>query len=83
MSKRLQVLFSDDEFLKLKRHAKRNKQTLGEWVRSALRMVAENQSALDPQKKLNAIEAAIIVNAPIADSHILKKEILSKYLKQI
>lgn len=81
MSNRLQVLFSPDEYRKLKQHAKRARMTLGEWVRSALRRVTESDSARSPDEKLRAVRKALTFGAPVGTLKEMEDEIERSYLK--
>jgi len=81
MSKRLQVLFPNDEYAELKRRARKARQSLGEWVRSALRRVADSESAKQPEEKMRFIGKAFDEAAPIAEIDELERQIESGYLK--
>lgn len=58
MSKRLQVLLDDEEMRDLRRIARRRRTTVAEWVRQALRLARNEQSAADPSRKLAALREA-------------------------
>ena len=81
MSKRLQVLFPDDEYAKLKRHARAAKLSLGEWVRSALRRIRDDESARSPEDKLRALKSALSHAAPVDEVAEMERQIESGYLK--
>jgi len=81
MSKRLQVLFSEDEYAKIKRHAKQSRLSLGEWVRGALRRITDAESSQSPDDKLRVLEHAMTYGAPVDDVETMKKQIESGYLK--
>ena len=81
MSKRLQVIFPEDEYNKLKRHAKHARVSLGEWVISALRRISDSESSKSPEEKLRAIRKVSAYLAPVDDTATLKKQIQSGYLK--
>jgi hypothetical protein len=59
MSKRLQVIVPDLELLEIRRFARREHLTAGEWVRRTLRNARLDQSATDPAKKLKAVRRAV------------------------
>ena len=79
MSKRLQVIFDPQEYNDLKRHAKRERLSLGAWVRESLRRITANSSLRSPADKLRALQRAHNINAPISDPAQLKAEIVSGY----
>ena len=81
MSKRLQVLIPEEEYKKLKQHAKLERLTLGAWVRSALRRITESESARSPEEKLKAVKHALKIGAPTDNIDDMKKQIESGYLK--
>jgi hypothetical protein len=56
MSKRLQVLLRDDEMSAIRRMAKSEASTVGEWVRRVLREARTSRPVVvDPETKLNAV----------------------------
>ena len=55
MSKRLQVIFDDDEFRELQRSAKRSRMTVSAWVRQSLRDLQRREPVDDVEKKLRAV----------------------------
>ena len=58
MSMRLQVLLPDPEMDEIRKLARREHLTVGEWVRRALREARSRRSALAPQSKLKAVRQA-------------------------
>jgi hypothetical protein len=58
MTKRLQVLFDDDELRQIQRLAKRERLTTAEWVRLRLREAYDQRTKPDTAKKLAAIQRA-------------------------
>lgn len=56
MSKRLQVLLDEPEMREIRRIARRQKMTVAEWVRQALR--AARSEPEDPAKKLAIVRTA-------------------------
>lgn len=67
MSKRLQVLLPDPEMVEIRRLARRDKVTVGEWVRRALREARSCQPVHDAEFKLKAIRKAVEYSFPTAD----------------
>jgi hypothetical protein len=55
MSKRLQVALPDSEMAEIRRFARREQVTVGEWVRRALRDARSRQPIHDAHFKLKAI----------------------------
>lgn len=58
MTKRLQVLLEDEELAMIKRAARRRRQTVAEWVRSALRAAHEAEADTSPVDKLRILQRA-------------------------
>ena len=58
MTKRLQVLFEDDELRELQRLARQHRMTTAEWVRRSLRAARDAESGADVSQKLSAVRAA-------------------------
>ena len=79
MSKRLQVLLSDKEYSRVQRLAKRQKQTLGGYVRELLRNATPPRTEEDAAEKLRVIEKAANYSFPVADLDVLLAEIESGY----
>lgn len=75
MSKRLQVLLPDSEMDEIRRIAKRERVTVGEWVRHALRTARARQPLSEPQIKLKAIRQAADYSFPTADIQKMLAEI--------
>ena len=80
MSKRLQVLFDEDELAQLQRTAKRNRMTASEWVRQIVRQAQRNEPRGDPKKKLAAISRAAEFTFPTGDIDQMLAEIERGYL---
>ena len=80
MSKRLQVLLPDAEMSEIRRIAKREQITVGEWVRRALREARERKPSTDPQAKLRAVRRAAQHSFPTADIEDMLQEIERGYL---
>ena len=74
MSKRLQVLFEDAEYLEIQASARRCRMTVAEWVRQALRRARHDHSAT-VEDKLAAVAEAARHEFPTADIDIMLREI--------
>ncbi len=79
MSKRLQVVLSDQEMLDIERLAKRERITVGEWVRRALREALVSRSAVDPETKRTAVRLATEYSFPTGDLAQMLREIERGY----
>jgi hypothetical protein len=79
MSKRLQVLFSDQEMADIQRWAKRERLTVGEWVRRVLREARSTRSTIEPEAKLKSIRQAAQYSFPTADVEQMLSEIEQGY----
>ena len=80
MSTRLQVLLADDEMSDIRILAQRERLTVGEWVRRALREARAQKSVKDPAFKLRAIRRAVEYDFPTADIDQMLREIEQGYL---
>ena len=58
MSKRLQVLLDETEFLELQRVAAARRMTVAAWVRETLRAAQQREPLNDAAAKLAAVQAA-------------------------
>ncbi|MBI5705968.1 MAG: hypothetical protein HZC36_03140 [Armatimonadetes bacterium] len=74
MSKRLQVLISDEEMALIKRRAEGEHLPVGQWVRKSLRQVAEQRSSKTYEERMAALEEASKVNAPTCDIDQMLRE---------
>ena len=79
VSKRLQVLLPDSEMEEIQRMARRERLTVGEWTRRALRMARARQPLNDPQVKIKAIRKAAEYSFPTADVQDMLAEIERGY----
>ena len=79
MTKRLQVLFDDDELREIQRLAKRSRMTTAEWVRRSLRSAREADAAASIPQKLSAIRTAAGQSFPTADIDVMLGEIERGY----
>ncbi len=74
MSKRLQVLLDEEEYLEIQGVARRQRVTVAEWVRQALRKVRDDQPGA-VETKLRAIADASMHQFPTADVEDMLREI--------
>jgi hypothetical protein len=79
MSKRLQVLLPDQEMAEIQRFARRERVTVGEWVRRVLREARTRQPVNDPEAKLKAVRKAARYSFPTADIGEMLSEIEQGY----
>ena len=79
MSKRLQVLLPDQEMTEIQRFARRERVTVGEWVRRVLREARTRQPVNDPEAKLKAVRKAARYSFPTADVEEVLSEIEQGY----
>jgi len=80
MTKRLQVLFEDDELPELQRVARQHRMTTAEWVRRSLRAAREADAAADTGQKLGVIRRAAGYSFPTGDIDKMLSEIEQGYL---
>ena len=64
MSKRLQVLLDEAELKKIQQLARRQRLTLAEWVRDALRAASRQEPGSDAKRKLDVVRAASALSFP-------------------
>lgn len=81
MTKRLQVLFEDDEYRALQRSAREERMTVAEWVRQALRQARLGRHR-SVDRKLQALEQACRHQLPTADIDVMLEEIEKGYQAQ-
>ena len=74
MTKRMQVLFADDEYREIQAAAERRRMTVAEWVRQSLRKARSDQSR-DVGIKLRAVAEAARNEFPTADIDVMLEEI--------
>ena len=79
MSKRLQVLLPDQEMDEIRRLARRERMSVGAWVRQALREARSGRPVRDPEFKIRAIRKAVQYAFPTADIDQMLKEIERGY----
>ena len=78
MTKRLQVLFDDDELAEIQRLAKRERKTTATWVREALRAARVAQYP-EAETKLRAIREATTYAYPAGEIDDVLAEIERGY----
>jgi hypothetical protein len=81
MSKRLQVLLPDREMSDIQRLARRERLTVGEWVRRTLREAREQKPVNDAEAKLKAIRRGAGYSFPTGDIEQMLGEIERGYQK--
>ena len=81
MNKRLQVLLPDPDMQEIRRLARRERLTVGEWVRRILREARLRQPVHEPQSKLKAVRRAAEYSFPTADIEQMLGEIERGYHK--
>jgi hypothetical protein len=79
MSKRLQVLLPDRDMLDIQRLAKRERLTVGEWVRRVLLDARANRPVIEPETKLKAVRRAAAYSFPTAEVDQMLSEIERGY----
>ena len=75
MSKRLQVLLPDQDMADIQRLAKRERLTVGEWVRRTLREARTSRPVIEPETKLKSVRRAVKHAFPTADVEQMLSEI--------
>lgn len=80
MTKRLQVLFDDEELRDLQRIARRHRMTTAEWVRRSLRDARDADAGADTAQKLATIRRAAGFTFPSGDIDAVLGEIERGYL---
>jgi hypothetical protein len=81
MTKRLQVLFEDEELAAIQRLARRRRQTTAAWVRDTLRAARDAQEYPDPEPKHRAIREALAYDYPSGDIDTINAEIERGYVE--
>jgi hypothetical protein len=80
MSKRLQVILSDEDMRDVQRMARLQKTTVADWVRRALHAARNRQPMKEAEKKIHVIRAAARASFPAAGIREMLAEIESGYL---
>lgn len=79
MSKRLQVLFDEEELEQLRAAAAREGMPVSEWVRQSLRKARSQHSKIDLDAKVKVLREATRHKFPTADIDQMLAEIESGY----
>lgn len=79
MSKRLQVLLPDTEMTEIQELAGRERISVGEWVRRALREARSHRSLVEPQSKVKSVRKAVEYSFPTAEVEQMLAEIERGY----
>jgi hypothetical protein len=80
MSQRLQVLLDEQEFDEIRQAARRQRMTVAEWVRQALRRARHDEPAGDPRRKLAVVREAARGAYPTGDVEQMLADIEHGYL---
>ena len=81
MSRRLQVILSDEEYEELRLVSSSAGVTVSEWVRQALRKMRRDRSLLAADGKIEAVRKAAGREFPTGDIETMLKEIEAGYLQ--
>ena len=79
MSKRLQVIRDDAELREIQRIARRQRLTVAEWVRQALRVARRREPGGDVTRKLEAVRAAVRHSFPTGGVEVMLADIERGY----
>ncbi len=79
MSQRLQVLLDEQELAEIRRIARRQRMTVAEWVRQALRQARRSEPSGDPRRKLAVVREAARGEYPTADLPEMLRQIERGY----
>jgi len=82
MSKRLQVLLDREEYDHLETVARRERMTVSEWVRRALRKASAEEPSVEAGRKLEVVRAAVRHEYPTADIEQMIRETERGYLAE-
>jgi hypothetical protein len=82
MSKRLQVLMTENEYAQLKRRARKNKQSVGSFVREVLRNSKLGEEETSTSDKLKSIEKSAKYEFPVSDLDTMLQEIEAGYTEE-
>jgi hypothetical protein len=75
MTKRLQVLFDDEELAAIQRLARRERKTTATWVREALRAASAEAAYPEAESKLKAVREAVAHAYPTGDIDMVLADI--------
>ena len=82
MSKRLQVVIAEAEYLRLQQVAEKRGLTLAAWVREVLRRASRQEPVADAERKLASVRAAVRHSFPSGDIDEMLREIESGALAE-
>jgi hypothetical protein len=80
MSKRLQVVLSDEEYRAMERVARSRQMTVSSWVREALRAAQRMVPGVRPDRKIAAVREAARLSYPTGDPAQMLAEIERGYI---
>jgi hypothetical protein len=80
MSHRLQVLLDESEITAIRAAARRNRLTVSEYVRQALRDARREEPVAGTARKLTVVRDASEHAFPTADPEAMEREIVEAYL---
>ena len=75
MSKRLQIVVTDQEAEEARKAAMRSGLSLSEWARLALSRARDREAGPTPEQKLRALDRALECGHPTSDIHDMLSEI--------
>jgi len=81
MSKRLQVILSEEEYEELRLVSSAAGVTVSEWVRTAIRKMRRDRSLLASEAKIDAVRQAVRHEFPTGDIDEMLAEIEKGYLR--
>ncbi len=79
VSKRLQVILGDSEMEEIQQVARRERMSVAEWVRQALRAARLRRPVVDIERRIQVIRAATRHSFPTADIDDMLTQIESGY----
>jgi hypothetical protein len=79
MSKVVEVALTDSEFQKIKKLAHSENVSIAEWVRVALNLALQRESAIEIGRKLEVVHAAAQYDYPIGDMVCVLRNIEKGY----
>ncbi len=83
MSKRLQVVFDEAEYADIEAAARREGETVSQWVRQALRQARREQPEARVARKLALLRETRTMDGPTGDIEELLEETARGYLYEL
>ena len=83
MSRRLQVLMSEQEYLRVKRLARKNRKSVGAYVRELLHQASLETGEATAAEKLKSIEKSAHYEFPVANVETMLQEIEAGYVEEL